>query len=240
MPGFLGREAAESLGPRRAARPCGCRPATSADSTPPRTPSLPGPAQGEYPAVMRARAGNRLPRFTRKQREALAGSADFFGLNHFTTQLAEAAAGYKEHSAASERGARARLPTLASADQLEPAPCQPAHPHRYLPLTPRQTPTSTPPDGPPDPCMESHGYHEDMGVVLSHDPAWKMTAMGWGVHPEGMRRVLNWVQVRARPRRAVGRVRQRGCCLGLRGARRARPACPPSCPTRPVSSSAAG
>lgn len=49
----------------------------------------PPPAQGDYPAVMRERVGNRLPRFTREQKEALKGSADFFGLHHYSTHLCE-------------------------------------------------------------------------------------------------------------------------------------------------------
>jgi hypothetical protein len=40
--------------------------------------------QGDYPSLMRERCGNRLPRFTADQRSMLVGSADFFGLNHYS------------------------------------------------------------------------------------------------------------------------------------------------------------
>jgi len=43
---------------------------------------------GHYPASMRERLGERLPEFTEEERSLLKGSADFFGLNHYTTLLA--------------------------------------------------------------------------------------------------------------------------------------------------------
>ncbi len=43
---------------------------------------------GDYPEVMRERVGERLPRFTEEESKALLGSADFFGLNHYTTMFA--------------------------------------------------------------------------------------------------------------------------------------------------------
>ena len=42
---------------------------------------------GDYPAVMRERLGDRLPRFSDEDAARLQGSADFFGLNHYTSQL---------------------------------------------------------------------------------------------------------------------------------------------------------
>jgi hypothetical protein len=45
---------------------------------------------------MRERCGNRLPRFTLDQRNMLVGSADFFGLNHYSSHLCEQPAWYKE------------------------------------------------------------------------------------------------------------------------------------------------
>ena len=45
--------------------------------------------QGDYPAVMRERCGDRLPRFTAEQQRMLRGSADFFGLNHYSSHLCE-------------------------------------------------------------------------------------------------------------------------------------------------------
>lgn len=57
---------------------------------------LPCCVQGDYPTVMRERCGNRLPRFTAEQRAMLQGSADFFGLNHYSSHLCEQPAWYKE------------------------------------------------------------------------------------------------------------------------------------------------
>lgn len=46
--------------------------------------------KGDYPVVMRERLGDRLPHFTDAERALLKGSADFFGLNHYTTMYAAA------------------------------------------------------------------------------------------------------------------------------------------------------
>ena len=40
---------------------------------------------GDYPAVMKQRLGARLPAFTEAEKELVKGSADYFGLNHYTT-----------------------------------------------------------------------------------------------------------------------------------------------------------
>ncbi|HEY0944384.1 MAG TPA: GH1 family beta-glucosidase [Opitutaceae bacterium] len=44
--------------------------------------------RGDYPDSMRARVGDRLPKFSAEDRAAILGSSDFFGLNHYTTMLA--------------------------------------------------------------------------------------------------------------------------------------------------------
>lgn len=44
---------------------------------------------GDYPAVMRERLGERLPQFSDEDKALLAGSSDFFGLNHYSTLYAE-------------------------------------------------------------------------------------------------------------------------------------------------------
>jgi len=70
----------------------------------------------------------------------------------------------------------------------------PTRPHS-LPPTPTPTPTPTP-DPAPDPfCVDSSGFWQDMSVDQSDAPGWKTTAMGWGVYPEGMRKMLNYIQV---------------------------------------------
>lgn len=48
--------------------------------------------KGDYPAVMREVVGERLPKFTDDEKMELKGSADFFGLNHYSTHIVSAAA----------------------------------------------------------------------------------------------------------------------------------------------------
>jgi len=43
---------------------------------------------GEYPEMMREKLGRRLPEFTQSEKDLLIGSADFLGLNHYTTMYA--------------------------------------------------------------------------------------------------------------------------------------------------------
>lgn len=48
---------------------------------------------------------------------------------------------------------------------------------------------------PADPYIESTGYWQDISVDQSDDDVWKTTDMGWGVYPEGIRKMLNYIQV---------------------------------------------
>ena len=43
---------------------------------------------GDYPTIMRKTCGDRLPRFTKAEKQLLKGSSDFFGLNHYSTHMA--------------------------------------------------------------------------------------------------------------------------------------------------------
>ncbi|MBK6932294.1 MAG: beta-glucosidase [Saprospirales bacterium] len=47
---------------------------------------------GDYPECMKTRLGARLPKINAADRELLLGTSDFFGLNHYTTMYAAAAA----------------------------------------------------------------------------------------------------------------------------------------------------
>lgn len=60
-----------------------------------------------------------------------------------------------------------------------------------------------PPKRKEDPFVESTGYWQDMSVDQSDDDAWKTTDMGWGVHPEGIRKVLAYVQAEYAPKGGI-------------------------------------
>lgn len=40
------------------------------------------------------------------------------------------------------------------------------------------------------------GYWADMNVDVSFDPTWRQNQMGWGIVPEGLRKMLNWIDER--------------------------------------------
>lgn len=46
--------------------------------------------KGQYPANMRNRCGDRLPTFTAEEQKLVKGSADFFGLNHYSSDYVTA------------------------------------------------------------------------------------------------------------------------------------------------------
>ncbi len=48
---------------------------------------------GDYPEVMKERVKERLPAFSPEEKALLKGSSDFFGLNHYTTMLAQESGG---------------------------------------------------------------------------------------------------------------------------------------------------
>ena len=52
---------------------------------------------------------------------------------------------------------------------------------------------------PEDPYIESTGFWQDISVDQSDDDVWKTTDMGWGVYPQGMRKMLNYIQVSSLP-----------------------------------------
>ncbi len=60
--------------------------------------------KGDYPEVMRERLGDRLPQFTEEEKKLVVGSADFFGLNHYTTMYADASDGTKNKLSAEANG----------------------------------------------------------------------------------------------------------------------------------------
>lgn len=68
--------------------------------------------------------------------------------------------------------------------------CLPPSPHSPSPRPHTHT------EIPEDPYIESTGYWQDISVDQSDDDVWKTTDMGWGVHPEGIRKMLNYIQVR--------------------------------------------
>ncbi|CAD5172724.1 unnamed protein product [Musa acuminata subsp. malaccensis] len=72
-------------------------------------------SQGDYPFVMRALVGDRLPEFTAKQSEMVKGSFDFIGLNYYTTYYANSSSpttvrGSNSDSYTYQSGQRGRIP----------------------------------------------------------------------------------------------------------------------------------
>lgn len=43
---------------------------------------------GDYPTIMKEYVGNRLPKFTKKEKHMLKGSTDFVGINYYTSRFA--------------------------------------------------------------------------------------------------------------------------------------------------------
>ncbi|KAL3800807.1 hypothetical protein HJC23_001644 [Cyclotella cryptica] len=93
---------------------------------------------GDYPRSMKRILGSRLPEFTKQEKKMIKGSADFIGLNHYSSLLASA-------------------------------------------------PKSPPSYG---------GYWADQSVILTSDPSWKTTFMGWNIVPDGAREILLWLDKR--------------------------------------------
>lgn len=52
--------------------------------------------KGDYPAVMKERLGDRLPKFSEAEKVMIKGTSDFFGLNHYTTMFAAQASEIKK------------------------------------------------------------------------------------------------------------------------------------------------
>lgn len=216
--------------------------------------------QGDYPAVMRERIGNRLPRFTPEQREMLKGSCDFLGVNHYSTHLCEQPAWFKDYgppepqikhhnlllkqlgAKMAERrggaggpggiglagkigaktvgeitgdGADGSVAGDGSSRQVEPPSPSAAAIAAGKVEAPRDfdgeaaaalaiaEAGGVPPKRKEDPFVESTGYWQDMSVDQSDDDAWKTTDMGWGVHPEGIRKVLAYVQAEYAPKGGI-------------------------------------
>ncbi|KIZ04141.1 hypothetical protein MNEG_3820 [Monoraphidium neglectum] len=153
--------------------------------------------QGDYPAVMRERVGNRLPRFTREQRETLKGSCDFFGLNHYSSHLCEQPTWFKDVGASKD----GRNTLVRVANQLVAAMGRTDSQGELVAAEGPEADTKK--EAFHDPYIESTGYWQDVSVDQSDDAAWKTTDMGWGVHPEGIRKMLNWVQDEFSPRGGI-------------------------------------
>ncbi|PKK89023.1 MAG: beta-glucosidase [Candidatus Wallbacteria bacterium HGW-Wallbacteria-1] len=95
---------------------------------------------GKYPDCMRMRLGKRLPEFSAEESAMIKNSSDFFGLNHYSTELVS---------------------------ELK----KPSHNTEY-------------------------SIFNECGVKLSSDPSWKKTAMGWNIVPQGLEKLLCWIDGR--------------------------------------------
>ena len=133
---------------------------------------------GDYPPSMRYRVGEgRLPTFTPSESELLLGSADFLGLNWYSTQtVAELTA----------RNAARTLPTLWRMATKSGGGSGSALP--LLQGLVRGTPS----------------YFSDLGVVVGDGRReWPRTDMGWAVTPWAFARMLAHVHNTYRPKGGI-------------------------------------
>jgi beta-glucosidase len=100
---------------------------------------------GDYPESMKRNVGDRLPHFTEEDIRLIKGSNDFFGINHYSTALAEHADPSKKHEVN---------------------------------------------------VYDNGAIFEDERVILHADPSWKKTDMGWNIVPDGLRKLLHWIDGR--------------------------------------------
>ncbi|KAF6260086.1 glycosyl hydrolase family 1-domain-containing protein [Scenedesmus sp. NREL 46B-D3] len=177
--------------------------------------------QGDYPSLMRERCGNRLPRFTAEQRAMLVGSVDFFGLNHYSSHLCEQPAWYKELAPQQDEEEReGKLMKLGA--QLErimttvtggkPAESEIQEGDVADPAEHKAQLVDDDDEAHADPYIESTGYWQDISVDQSDDEVWKTTDMGWGVHPEGLRKMLKYIQREFNPRGGII-ITENGCAV---------------------------
>lgn len=104
---------------------------------------------GDYPAAMRTRLKDRLPEFSREDAALIFSSNDFFGLNHYSTNLAADA-----ETSFHDKPQESRAADLGQTVLRDP------------------------------------------DVLLSSDPTWRKTAMGWNVVPGGLEKLLCWISDR--------------------------------------------
>ncbi|KAG0501042.1 hypothetical protein HPP92_001114 [Vanilla planifolia] len=67
---------------------------------------------GDYPAVMRERLGDNLPKFSERDKELLRNSLDFIGLNHYTSRLIA-------HSSVTEEGPHYQVQEMERIDKWQ-------------------------------------------------------------------------------------------------------------------------
>lgn len=133
---------------------------------------------GDYPASVRAAAGDRLPKFTEKEKSLLMGSSDFFGLNHYATRRV----GHPNIKAALSTLPREIVSLYKTAGSLG------AFLNAVKPLV--------------NPFQAS--YFKDMDIcIYPDDKGTEYTEMRWAVVPWGFRKLLNYVDKRYRPEGGV-------------------------------------
>ena len=59
---------------------------------------------------------------------------------------------------------------------------------------------------------QAGGYFQDMAVILSDDPSWQRTDMGWSIVPWGIRKLLHWVHHRYTPTGGI-LITENGCAV---------------------------
>jgi len=150
---------------------------------------------GDYPQLMKVRLGDRLPAFTPVEKAQLKGSADFFGLNHYTTTyVADALPGMAVGFVSSESKADWVLVSDEEDDTPSGRGADPVgvqsiygwekgHHHK------KKTPSN----------VALGGWFTDCGTQWTCDKEWSTNDMGWAVVPWGLRKQLAWIQDRYVP-----------------------------------------
>lgn len=121
---------------------------------------------------MRERVKDRLPEFTAEQKKDLKGSVDFFGINHYATNL------------------------IQVGGCINKCVCMYVCIVSYTHLS-HQPPTHQKQKQGPNQVIEPNNYFSDLNGWIMMDPKWAKGDASWlSVVPWGLRRLLRWIKER--------------------------------------------
>lgn len=186
---------------------------------------------GDYPQLMKVRLGSRLPVFTDEEKAVIKDSADFFGLNHYTTtyvedvqpgmgvafskpeekadwvMISDGAENGKSavRSGTKENGANAKNASQWGVKSLLSWVQGTREGEEKKAEDVKKS--AAPKDNNP-----SVGWFADQGARWSYDPSWERTDLGWAIVPWGIRKQLAWIQRRYHPAGGIY-VTENGCAV---------------------------